>query len=229
MIVAHRGASRDASENTLEAFNLAWAQGADAIEGDFHLTKDKRIICHHDPDIGNQLVKDLFLGELHEKAPNIPTLEEVLATVPEGKSVFLEIKCGEEIVPYLLESIDHSGLPHDSITIISFHPEVIRSVKTDMTELNANWLVKYDLTFPFRLCPSFAQTLEFLESIGADGLGTHPRYITRKMVTELNKAGYSHHVWTVDHPWLAKLMLSWGTESITTNVPQKMIKSLKRG
>ena len=40
MVVAHRGASGEAPENTIPAFNLAWKQGADAIEGDFHLTKD---------------------------------------------------------------------------------------------------------------------------------------------------------------------------------------------
>jgi glycerophosphoryl diester phosphodiesterase len=43
-IVAHRGASHDAPENTLPAFELAWKQGADAIEGDFHLTADGKII-----------------------------------------------------------------------------------------------------------------------------------------------------------------------------------------
>ncbi|MDP7286911.1 MAG: glycerophosphodiester phosphodiesterase family protein, partial [Phycisphaerae bacterium] len=47
-IVAHRGASRDAPENTIAAFELAWKQGADAIEGDFYLTKDRRIVCIHD-------------------------------------------------------------------------------------------------------------------------------------------------------------------------------------
>ena len=47
MIVAHRGASDDAPENTLEAFHLAWLQNADAIEGDFRLTKDEQIVCIH--------------------------------------------------------------------------------------------------------------------------------------------------------------------------------------
>lgn len=47
-IVAHRGASFDAPENTLAAFNLAWEQGADAIEGDFYLTADQQIACIHD-------------------------------------------------------------------------------------------------------------------------------------------------------------------------------------
>ena len=49
-LVAHRGASHDAPENTLPAFELAWKQGADAIEGDFHLTSDGKIVCIHDFD-----------------------------------------------------------------------------------------------------------------------------------------------------------------------------------
>lgn len=55
LIVAHRGASRDAPENTLPAFKLAWQQGADAIEGDFHLTKDGKIIRLHGPYDGHLL------------------------------------------------------------------------------------------------------------------------------------------------------------------------------
>ena len=47
-IVAHRGESLIAPENTLESFTLAWARGAVCIEGDFHLSKDGEIICMHD-------------------------------------------------------------------------------------------------------------------------------------------------------------------------------------
>src|SRR6056300_610029 len=50
LIVAHRGASYDAPENTLPAFELAWKQGADAVEGDFLLTGDGKIVCFHDKD-----------------------------------------------------------------------------------------------------------------------------------------------------------------------------------
>ena len=70
-IVAHRGASLDAPENTLAAFRLAWSQGADAIEGDFRLTKDGRIACLHDDTTqrtaGLDLtVADSTLAELRE-------------------------------------------------------------------------------------------------------------------------------------------------------------------
>jgi glycerophosphoryl diester phosphodiesterase len=50
MIVAHRGASYDAPENTLAAFKLAWQQQSDGIEGDFYLTADRQIVCIHDAD-----------------------------------------------------------------------------------------------------------------------------------------------------------------------------------
>lgn len=71
VIVAHRGASHDAPENTLPAFELAWEQGADAIEGDFHLTRDGHIICLHDKDTKRTagvklVVKNSPLAELRK-------------------------------------------------------------------------------------------------------------------------------------------------------------------
>jgi glycerophosphoryl diester phosphodiesterase len=50
-IIAHRGASYDAPENTLAAARLAWAQGADALELDLHLTRDGRLAVIHDNDL----------------------------------------------------------------------------------------------------------------------------------------------------------------------------------
>src|SRR6187402_1705451 len=49
-IVAHRGASYDAPENTLAAFKLAFEQGADGVEADFYLSSDGEIVCCHDKD-----------------------------------------------------------------------------------------------------------------------------------------------------------------------------------
>ena len=50
LIIAHRGASGEAPENTMDAFKLAWELGADGIEGDFHLTRDGHIVAIHDKD-----------------------------------------------------------------------------------------------------------------------------------------------------------------------------------
>ena len=70
MIVAHRGASQHAPENTIPAFELAWKNGADAIEGDFQLTKDGHIVCIHDENtdmarcclLSRRGAADLLLG-----------------------------------------------------------------------------------------------------------------------------------------------------------------------
>jgi glycerophosphoryl diester phosphodiesterase len=104
-VIAHRGAADDAPENTLAAFMLAWQQGADGIEGDFHLTRDGKIVCIHDADITRTAslagqVAEATLAELRQldvgswkgeqwRGARIPALDEVLATVPEGKQVFI--------------------------------------------------------------------------------------------------------------------------------------------
>src|SRR5439155_19827959 len=100
-IIAHRGASWDAPENTVAAINLAWKQKADASEFDVFLSKDGKIIVIHDKDtkrvagVDKQVIDQTF-DELRQldvgkwKGPNfagekIPTLAEMLATVPKGK------------------------------------------------------------------------------------------------------------------------------------------------
>ena len=110
-IVGHRGASHDAPENTLAAIRLAWEQGADAAEFDVYLSKDGKIVVIHDKDtkrvagvdrpvVGQTLdeLRRLDVGKW--KAPKfagekLPTLNEMLATVPAGKRVFIEVKCAE--------------------------------------------------------------------------------------------------------------------------------------
>src|SRR2546422_6416297 len=73
ILVAHRGASHAAPENTLPAFRLAFDEGADFIEGDYWLTRDGHIVCLHDEDTArtapnqpNRRVKESTLGELRE-------------------------------------------------------------------------------------------------------------------------------------------------------------------
>lgn len=64
LLIAHRGASRDAPENTLAAFDLAWQQGADGIEADFRLTGDGRIVCLHDASTGRTAGVDLTVADV---------------------------------------------------------------------------------------------------------------------------------------------------------------------
>lgn len=155
-IVAHRGASVAAPENTIPAFELAWERGADAIELDCHLTADGHIVCIHDKDTKKVADKKLVIKTskldelrnldvgswLDEKfsGTTIPTLTEAMATVPSDKKIYIEVKCNAAIVPKLFQDIKQSQLNKDQIVIISFDAEVIRQVELTDPLLKTYWL-----------------------------------------------------------------------------------------
>ena len=133
-IVAHRGASYDAPENTLESVKLGWEQGADAVEVDVYLSKDGYIVVHHDSDTKktagvNRKVVDQTLAELQQldvgarkgakwNGVRIPELDDVLVTIPEGKRMFVEVKCGPEIIPSLAKAFEKSGKKAEQLVVI---------------------------------------------------------------------------------------------------------------
>ena len=241
LIVAHRGASHDAPENTLPAFRLAWEQGADAIEGDFLLTKDNRIVCIHDKSTerlaGRKLiVKDSTLAQLQEldvgmkkdekfKGAKIPTIAQVFATIPAGKKIFIEIKCGKEIIPPLLAAIRASGLKDEQVTMICFQAEVVRTFKTKAPRHKVYWLTNFKRNDAGEWTPSLDTVLQTLKSTKADGLDCH-HGIPAQAAKLIQEEGFEWHVWTVNDLKAAKRLKELGVQSITTDVPGTLVKSL---
>ncbi|MED5417931.1 MAG: glycerophosphodiester phosphodiesterase [Verrucomicrobiota bacterium] len=244
-IVAHRGASGEAPENTLPAFRLAWEQEADAIEGDFHLTSDGKIVCFHDSNTKKLTGRNLTLSkstfaELQDldagswkgqkfSGTRIPSLKEVLATVPPKKKIYIEIKCGPEIVPPLLKVVAASGLADEQIVVISFDEKVVKGVKKERPDWTVNWLYGFDKgtgNAPGRELP---RLLSVLKTIRADGLGSsaHPDLRSKHLQT-LSGAGFQHHVWTVNDPAVARRFLKLGCRSITTDFPGRLRRELEK-
>ena len=246
-IVAHRGASYDAPENTLAAFRLAWERNADAIEGDFYLTADQQIACIHDkttkrtaPNQPELSVAESTLAELRTvdvgswknarfADERIPTLEEVLATVPDGKQIFVEIKCGPEILPVLSRQLAASKLKPEQITLICFDAAVVTEARKTMRQYRANWLTGYrqeSETSPWT--PSIEDVLKTLVRTKATGLGSQGnlKVIDAKFVEKVRRAGFGFHVWTVNDPEAARTFRSLGAESITTDRPAFIRKAL---
>lgn len=237
LIVAHRGASRDAPENTIPAFQLAWEQGADAIEADFHLSKDGEIVCFHDADTervaGTQLVvrqstlaelKQLDVGATHGVAFNgtrIPTIAEVFATIPQGKKIFIEVKCGAEIIPTLLNEIDQSGLTQEQIVVISFNKQVIQQLKIKAPQYKASWLCSFKKQETGEITPALATVLKTLKQIQADGLSSNTA-LPASVIEAVSQQGYEWHVWTINDLKTARRMQALGVLSITTDVPGSM-------
>src|SRR4051812_19492852 len=128
VLIAHRGASFDAPENTVASLRAGYEQGADAGELDVHLTKDGRLVVIHDADSGRtggrkQPVAEQTLDELRTLnagqwgkwhgsafAEKIPLLAEILAIIPPGKRLFIEAKVGPELVTELERVIRASGV-----------------------------------------------------------------------------------------------------------------------
>lgn len=237
-IVAHRGASHDAPENTLPAFELAWEQGADAIEGDFFLTKDGKIICTHDKTTerltegkDNRIIAECTFDELRKldvgswkgeqwKDVRMPSLGEVLATIPDGKKLLIEIKCGSEIVPALKASVGDWN--PDQLRIISFNDEVITECRKELPMIKAYWLTGYseEPEGSGDWEPGLESVMATLRDTGASGLDSNAHDILNEnIVKRLREANLEFHVWTVDDPVVAARFAALGVDSITTNRP----------
>ena len=241
LIVAHRGASHDAPENTLPAFELAWEQGADAIEGDFLLTKDNRIVCIHDGSTKrladqNLVVRGSTLKELREldvgswknekyEGTRIPTIAEVFATIPKGKKIFVEVKCGPEIIPYLVKEIGKSELKTEQVVLICFKQEVVKAFKKAMPKNKAYWLSSFKQNEEGVWKPSLETVLATLKDTKADGLDSH-KDIPGAAAMKIMKEGYEWHAWTVNDVATAKKLQSLGIHSITTDRPGLIKSSL---
>ena len=234
MIIAHRGVSFDLPENSLPAFNISWNHAADGIEGDFHLTKDGAIVCIHDEDTGrvckqNLVVRDSTLKELkaldldYKGTENlqikIPTLAEVLEILPDGKKIFIEVKCGSEIVKPLLGELSRSKLNSNNAVIISFDEEVIKEFKLIAPNYRALLLYSYESG-----C-NINKLIDVMRNIKADGLGTDNE-LSKTLVEQTINAGFEYHSWTIDTIHVAQKLISWGSSSITTNKPGHLLQQL---
>ena len=238
LIVAHRGASADAPENTLPAFKLAWKQGADAVEGDFYLTKDGKIVCIHDADTARtagvtNVIAETTLDELRKldvglwkgeqwKGTKIPTIAEVFETVPAGKKIYIEVKVGPEIIQPLLEEIEKSDLRDEQVVVISFRQEVVRTIKATAPQFKGFLLSGLKEDESGKIDPSIEKVLDVLQRTGADGFSSTRNVINQPFIQQIMDAGYEYHVWTVNDLETAERFKEWGAKSITTNVPKTL-------
>jgi glycerophosphoryl diester phosphodiesterase len=226
--IAHRGASFDAPENTLASANLAWEQGADAVEIDVYLASDNRIVAIHDKDTkrttgGKNMVikstpslvlRDLDVGswkDIKYKGEKIPFIEEIIATIPDGKLLVVEVKCGSEIVPHM-ERVLHKNPKKDQIVFISFGWETITDLKEAFPGNKAYWLSGSK--------QEVRKRMDEIVPAGLDGINLNFSIIDEEVVKEAKAKGFDVLAWTVNNPDEARRLQGLGVTHITTDRPQ---------
>jgi len=232
-IIGHRGASKDAPENTVASLRLGFAQGVDGCELDFRSTRDHRLIVIHDDTtkrvagvdkkVSEQTFDELRALEVGQWgkwkgkgfAEKLPTLDEALATIPEGRRLFLHCYCAENDIIEVQDAFLRSGKKPEQVVLIAFTLEPCKKFKAVLPRCKAYWLYVYGPKVP-----SLDELIQKAKAAGVDGLNLDRRFpIDKAFVEKVHNAGLELHVWTVDDPSEALRLIAAGVDSITTNRP----------
>lgn len=233
-IYAHRGASGYAPENTMAAFSKAVEMGAEGIELDVHLSRDRSLIVMHDEYVnrtsnGNGLIKDMTLKELKrldcgswfgEKfaGEQIPELEEVLELLKNWDGILnIEIKDGSDLYPGIERKIiDTVRLFcfEEKVIFSSFNHYSIRDIKSNASYLKAGLLYGEKLYEPWN----------YAGTVGAEAL--HPPYflVDDNMMNCCKANNIAVNTWTVNDEAEMTRLVKLGADGIITNYPDIAVK-----
>ena len=239
-LIAHRGESVDAPENTLPAYRLAVERGF-GFECDLYLSKDGRVFTFHDGNLARttdgqntnkcsdvswaDTVSKLDVGNWgkwkgSEFAGTPPALlEDVLSLARDGRRIYLEVKAGPEIAPVLKSvlSAQTAATPRN-VLFISFSKDVCRAIKDIMPEYTVYLLSGLrEGTTP----ESLAQAAGEARADGVD-VRFDANVVTEEFVAAVKAEGLSFHVWTVDDLPLVLRAFAVGADTVTTNCAKQM-------
>ena len=230
-IIAHRGASYIAPENTVVSVMLSWQKGSDAAEIDVRLSSDNQIVVIHDSttarttggidllvsDTNSAILRSLDVGSwkgAEYAGEKIPFLDEIIDTVPSNRKLFIEIKAGiGTIEPLIKDTIVSSG-KMSQMVIISFQLNALINSRLLMPEVPAYWLI-YGVTDE----QDKLALIQTAHDNGLDGLAVHQAMVTESFAQAVLSAGQKLYVWTVDSDSVAIWLVELGLDGIITNRP----------
>ncbi len=233
LIIAHRGESAEAPENTLAAINLAWQNGTDGIEIDIQLTKDNKIVVFHDKNTRrtcgvNGPVRFLKLDELKNLnagfhkglrwQEQIPTLREVLQTVPKKKSIFIELKSGRKIIPALKEILQNTSLEFEQIKIIGFNLKTMSEAKKELPKFEVFWTRRIGQEKIFFNKKGWNKIIEKAKQNNFEGLTfSYSKKLRVEIVKSIKAENLKIFVWTVNNLKKAVRLADLNIDGIMTD------------
>jgi glycerophosphoryl diester phosphodiesterase len=223
LVLAHRGASADRRENTLEAFVLAAEQGADGVELDVRKGRDGALLVHHDAHLPDGTPLDR-VGEADRPAW-LPTLAEALATTA-GLMVNVEIKNdanedGFDPARDIAAAVAAATValrPAEEIVISSFDRASIDRVRREVPPLRTAFLT-LDV-------PDAEALVADLRAAGHHALNPWYRNVNGVLMEAARSAGIAVMPWTVDEPAEQRRLATLRVDAIITNVPTIALAAL---
>ena len=215
-IYAHRGASKLAPENTMEAFRLALGLGSDGIELDLRATSDGVPVVLHDRSLQRTVgvsadVDALTWSELAERAPSVPRLEDVLELVGDRVHFDLEIK-QSGIEQTVLDLLDRN--PSACWTISSFDWRVLEAIRNLSADADL-WLLTIAVN---------DQLFEAAKGLQASGIAVADAATTADAVQQAHDRDLLYVVWTVNDEARVVELREWGVGAICTDVPERFVR-----
>jgi glycerophosphoryl diester phosphodiesterase len=225
-IIAHRGASADAPENTIPAFELALQQGAHMLEFDIRPTADGQIVVFHDDTTARwngepSRIDALTLPQVQALdigGARVPTLAEVLdwaRTTDLRLNVEIKVPGIERAVARLIH--DHDLV--ERVIVSSFYPSCLQTMRYIAPEMPLGVLMGINTVAP-RVRVREALPLRALRQVHARAW--HPAWqlpMLHRIIRRVRAAGYAVNVWTVDDPAIMRRLLALDVEGIITNRP----------
>ena len=223
VVMAHRGASSAAPENTLAAVKQAIEDGADWVEIDVQETADGEVVVMHDSDFMKQAGVDLKIwnatkADLAEidigswfdpkfKGERVPTLQDVLTECKGRIGVNIELKYYghddqlEQRVVDIVESLDMAS----NVIVMSLKADAVKKMKS----LRPSWKVGLLMSV----------SAGGLKNIEADFVAVNASFADRSFVQSVHDAGKEVYVWTVNDAPTMSAMLSRGVDGVITDKP----------
>ncbi len=239
IIIAHRGASAYAPENTLPSFEKAIEMRATIIETDVHQTLDGVVVIMHDLSVdrttnGKGLIKSMLLQHFvqlsikKQKAINTnevevihpPTLEEAILCINGRSKLLIELKKGNEYYPSIEQHIVDLIKKHHAenwiSTIHSFDKQALLNVAKADSNINLQKLIVFKLPL---VSFNFDKHFNKDDFKNWQGVNVYYKFCSKRLIKKTHKLGKSVYAWTVNSPRKARKLAKRGVDGIITNKP----------
>lgn len=234
IIIAHRGASAYAPENTISAFEKAIEMGTVIIETDVHQTKDSVVVIMHDLSVdrttnGKGLISDISSADFKQLSikqqktvikENPPTLEDAIKAINGRSQLLIELKKGNSYYPniekHIVDIIAKYNAQSWVHTIHSFDKDALVNLAKRDSSINLQKLIVFNLPLV-----SFNYDKHFNKDDfkNWEGVNVYYKFCSKRVIKKIHKLGKTVYVWTVNSPRKARKLAKRGVDGIITNKP----------